>query len=211
MDALVPTPSESIDHQSEKDEAVTESLLIDLKEVEYSTHVSSVKESLHNDVVNAIDTDHDRYVDAVRAPIVDDFFNNFADEWDIDEVSDSMRRQLVSRLQTYGYTRINIDILSQHMHSIIDSDKDSQETFHRALALTVMDLFEQLDVTIYEQFALLMAVQAYEKSLTADEQARKKYLWEQLLAELFEWKNLEIYEIVVDVDGRVVITLVDDQ
>jgi hypothetical protein len=28
---------------------------------------------------------------------------------------------------------------------------------------------------------------------------------------LFEWKNLEIYEIVVDVDGRVVITLVDDQ
>jgi hypothetical protein len=75
-------------------------------------------------------------------------------------------------------------------------------------------LLDQLDTAvrelpIHEQFAILAELQKFSQELDEETQERKRKMRERLLADLFEWKNLEIYEVVIDASGRVIITMKD--
>ncbi|USN56986.1 MAG: hypothetical protein H6766_00475 [Candidatus Peribacteria bacterium] len=126
----------------------------------------------------------------------------------------------MQRIQIHGYTIANLDSLAQNLRSqstrIEGQTPDQKKQSIEYILAAAMGgyLLDQLDTVarelpIHEQFAILAELQKFADQLDEEQKERKRKMREQLLADLFEWKNLEIYEVVIDASGRVIITMKD--
>lgn len=193
--------------------------LIHLKHLEQDAHLITHKKHLEDELLSNID--HTDGLDAQEMEyihIVEDFFDNFLDDRAIDDVSDDTKEMLIQRIQTHGYTIANLDALAQnirHQSATIEgkTPQEKRQSIQYMLAASMGGyLMDQLDTAghelpIHEQFAILAELQKFAETLDEEQKERKRKMRERLLADLFEWKNLEIYEVVIDASGRVIITI----
>ncbi len=209
--------SESHEHHENLEPSIQ--TIRELENLEKDTHSAQHQTELKNDILSHIDTGDgldEQELNYIH--IVEDFFDNFLDERGIDDVSDDTKEMLIQRIQTHGYTRANLDSLAQNLHNqsakLTDqSPQEKMKTIETLLAGAMGGhLLDQLDTAahelpVHEQFAILAELQTYEDHLDDEQKEKKRKMREQLLADLFEWKNLEIYEVVIDASGRVIITM----
>lgn len=195
--------------------------LAQLENLEKDTHIQNQKQHIQSellskiDVSDGIDEREQQYIH-----IVEDFFDNFLDERGIDDVSDDTKEMLMRRIQTHGYTIANLDSLAQNLRHQATTIEGKNPTEKKAAIEKILAaamgwyLLDQIDTAIHElpiheQFGLLAELQTLDDKLDDEQKERKRKMREQLLADLFEWKNLEIYEVVIDASGRVIITMKD--
>jgi len=67
----------------------------------------------------------------------------------------------------------------------------------------------QLDQVLL--FATMMKQQQLDEELTEIQKKEREEKIEKIIADLFEWELLEIYEIFIDQDGHIVIKLFDKE
>lgn len=195
--------------------------LTGLEHLEKDAYIAQHRDELQNEIRSHIDlSDGIDETEESWLHIAENFFDDFLDEWGIDDVDDDTKKSLIQWIQAHGYTIANLDGLTKSLHhqsSKIEgkSPQEKKSLVHLLLQWAMGGyMLDQLDhpwdeIAIHEQMAMLMQLQSYHDALDDEEKERKRKLRELLLAELFEWKNLEIYEVVIDAMWRVIITLKD--